>query len=151
MTWAEIWKWVSDNNGALAFVLALGVSGSALYHYISIKRAEEMARRFSSYHELVEALNGDGRGGAPYIDRQITVVYEMRNFPEYYPVTLRLLKRSLEKWRKLKREDTYTSKWLWKKPADTITLIEEAELTIRYITRLQTQKSYLCIADEDRS
>lgn len=151
MTWAEIWKWISDNNGALAFVLALGVSGSALYHYISIKSAEERARRFSSYHELVEALNGDGRGGAPYIDRQITVVYEMRNFPEYYPVTLRLLKRSLEKWRKLKREDTYTSKWLWKKPADTITLIEEAELTIRYITRLQTQKSYLCIADEDRS
>ncbi|MFJ4386988.1 hypothetical protein ACIP02_22005 [Pseudomonas sp. NPDC089408] len=147
MTWAEAWKWISDNNGALAFLLALGVAGCGLYHYISIKRSEERGRRFSSYHELVEALNGDGKGGSPYIDRQITVVYEMRNFPEYYPVTLRLLKRSLERWRMRDRDAVYINRWLWKKPVNNSSLVQEAELTIKYIERIRSEKSYLLIPE----
>ncbi|MGE8466505.1 hypothetical protein D3C81_664140 [compost metagenome] len=149
MWWSEAWKWISDNNGALAFLLALGVAGSALYRFISIKRAEERARRFASYHELVEALNGNGAGGAPFIDRQIAVVYEMRNFPEYYPVTLRLLRRSLERWRKLKLDSTY-SLITYSSQESQNTLADEARLTIRYIERKQAERSYLCIPDEDR-
>lgn len=147
--WIEFWKWVTDNNGALGFLLALLTAGSALYHYISIKRSEERARRFASYHELVEALNGNGAGGAPFIDRQIAVVYEMRNFPEYYPVTLRVLKRSLERWKKLKYDTTFTSKFPGSKVVPN-TLIDEAVLTIRYIERRRLESSYLCIPDEDR-
>lgn len=149
MWWDAVWKWVSDNNGALAFLLALVVAGSALYHYISIKRTEERARRFSSYHELVEALNGNGAGGAPFVDRQITVVFEMRNFPEYYPVTIRLLERSLERWRKLKSATLFTST-LPGSISVPNTLIDEALLTIKYIKRKQAERSYLCIAEEDR-
>ena len=147
--WIEVWKWVTDNNGPLGFILALTTAASALYHYISIKRSEERARRFSSYHQLVEALNGNGAGGAPYIDRQIAVVYEMRNFPEYYPVTLRVLRRSLERWKKLKYQTTFISNF----PGSTTvpnTLIDEAVLTIRYIERKRLENSYLCIDDEDR-
>lgn len=149
MWWNAVWKWVSDNNGALAFLLALVVAGCALYHYISIKRAEERARRFSSYHELVEALNGNGTGGAPFVDRQITVVFEMRNFPEYYPVTLRLLERSLERWRKLKTSTQFTST-LPGSISVPNTLIDEALLTIKFIKRKQAERSYLCIQEEDR-
>lgn len=150
MWWSEAWKLISDNNGALGFLLALGVAGSALYRFISIKRSEERARRFASYHELVEALNGNMAGGAPYIDRQIAVVFEMRNFPEYYPVTLRILRRSLERWKKLKFDTTFTSK-LPGSPIVPNTLIDEALLTIKYIKRRQAERSYLCIPEEDRS
>lgn len=150
MTLAEFWEWLSVNNGVLGFILAAVVAGCGLYHYISIKRSEERGRRFSSYHELVEALNGDGKGGAPYIDRQITVVYEMRNFPEYYPVTLRLLKRAITRWRKLDMDAIYANKWLFKQRAGNTSLIEEAELSIKYIERKQGETSYLCIAEEDR-
>ena len=150
MTWEELWKWLSENNGALALFLAAAVAGSGLYHYISIKRSEERGRRFTGYHELVEALNGDGKGGAPYLDRQITVVYEMRNFPEYYPVTLRILKRAVARWRQRDRDAMYANNWILKKRIDNSSLIEEAELSIKYIERKQSEASYLCIPDEDR-
>ena len=144
-----MWNWIDTNNGTLAFFLGVLTAACGLYHYISIKRSEERARRFASYHDLVDALNGNEKGDAPFIDRQIAVVYEMRNFPEYYPVTLRILQRSLLSWAdKKNREGLLAAVTLSKAPINTVS--DEARLTIAYIKRRQSETSYLCIPEEDR-
>ncbi|WP_054060109.1 hypothetical protein [Pseudomonas asplenii] len=140
MWWDDIWKWVVGNNGVLAFLLALAVAGSALYHYISIKRAEERARRFSNFHQLIQDMNGDASGAAPYIDRQIAIIFELRNFPEYFPVTERILDRARKRWifKNFGNGGAYDG------------VIKEAGKTLSLIARRQDCKHYLSIEEEDR-
>lgn len=140
--WDLVWKWLSDNNGALGFALALITAASALYHYLTIKKSEDAARRFTSYHNMIRDLNVGEDGGAPYLDKQVAIVFEMRNFPEYYPATLRILKRSIKRWR--------LSASLNTNPFSPNILADEAELTIKFINRKMDEQSYLCIPEEDR-
>lgn len=141
---AGVWEWVKEYNGTLAIFVSLITGGLALFHYINIKRAEEKARRFSDYHKLIEDLNGKEGGEAPYIDRQMTVVYELRQFPGYYPVTLRILKRSLPHWEKLKQEGQALAKE--KGTYERLNLLcDEAKLTIKYIDDYYEMRSYLCL------
>ncbi len=101
--WDVFWKFVSDHNGALGFMLAFGTAAAALYHYLSIKRSEERARRFSNFHQLLQDLNEgkpkpNGEAGGQYIDRQLAIIYELRNFTDYHPVILIILNRSIVTW-----------------------------------------------------
>lgn len=138
--WMKFWVWVSLNNGALAFFLAFVTAACALYHYISIKRAEERARRFSDFHQLIQDMNGDASGGGPYIDRQMAIIYELRNFQEYYPVTTRILVRARQRW----AIKNYGNGGLY----DGI--IKETDKTLSLIARKQGCKYYLSIEEEDR-
>ncbi|MDF9756748.1 hypothetical protein [Pseudomonas hunanensis] len=136
-----VWEWLKEYNGTVAIFVSLVTGGLALYHYISIKKSEEAARRFTTYHKMIQDLNIGEDGEAQYIDRQMAIVYEMRNFPEYYPATLRLLKRSLPRWRLTAMSSN---------PLSPNLLAEEASLTIKYIERKMSEWSYLCIPEEDR-
>lgn len=137
-----VWDWLKEYNGTVAVLISLITGGFALYHYISIKRSEEEARRFSTYHNMIQDLNIGKDGEAQYIDRQMAIVYEMRNFPEYYPVTLRLLNRSLPRWRLYAATKG--------NPLSPYLLPEEAILTIKFIKRKMGERSYLCIPEEDQ-
>lgn len=136
-----VWEWIKEYNGTIAIFVSLITGGLALYHYISIKKSEEAARRFTTYHKMIQDLNIGEDGEAQYIDRQMAIVYEMRNFPEYFPATLRLLNRSLPRWR---------LSAVGSNPLSPNLLAEEAVLTIRYIKRRMDERSYLCIPEEDR-
>ncbi|MGY2364588.1 hypothetical protein ACW9IO_18705 [Pseudomonas azotoformans] len=138
--WIKFWEWIGNNNGALAFFLAFVTAASALYHYISIKRAEERARRFSDFHQLIQDMNADSSGGGPYIDRQMAIIYELRNFPEYFPVTARILERTRRRW----IYKNFGNGGLF----DGI--IKESEKTLSLIARKQGCKYYLSIEEEDR-
>jgi hypothetical protein len=50
-------------------------------------------KRFHTYHELIDELVDEQRHPDKVIklDKQITVVFELRNFPSYYSVTKRIL------------------------------------------------------------
>ncbi|MCK3851533.1 hypothetical protein [Pseudomonas sp. W2Jun17] len=132
-----MWEWISANNGSLALFLSLMTAGSAIYHYLSIKKSEERDRRFANYHKLVEDLNSTGSN----VDKQLVIIFELRNFPEYYPATIRLLNRSLEKWQLMKSMAT---------SINPHSLIDEAKLTLSFISRKQNERSYLCTPEEDR-
>ena len=138
----SLWEWLKEYNGTVAIFVSLISGGFALYHYMSIKASEEAARRFTTYHKMIQDLNIGEDGEAQYIDRQMAIVFEMRRFPEYYPVTLRLLKRSLPRWRTFAQTSS--------NPSSPNLLAEEAELTVRYINRRLEERSYLCIPEEDR-
>lgn len=144
MTLSEFSQQYSGIIGVGVTVI-IGLVG--LYHYLSIKRAEERGRRYDRYHKLLEDLNVSPRGDAPFIDRQIAVVYEMRNFPEYFPVSLRILKRSLGRWKDLSRRSELDAQ-IFSQAVNT--LHEEALLTIKYIKRRQIEQYYFHVPPEDR-
>ncbi len=94
----EIKKFLIDNWDK---IIGIGLAYFALllpiYKYLQEKRLEEKDKRFLNYHKLIDELVG-GFGKIPMLDRQIAIVFELRNFKEYYPVTLRILTSLKQTW-----------------------------------------------------
>ena len=73
------------------FIAALPIAWQA-WQYFDKKRQELRDRRFQAYHDLIRRLvEPDDPQKTIYLDRQIAVAFELRNFPEYREVTLRIL------------------------------------------------------------
>ena len=88
--------------------------------YLQEKWAQEKQLQFQNYHKVIWDLVWEQ--GVPKLDRQIAIAYELRNFPWYYDVSLRILKWLKDSWCK-------DSQW------ENQRLIEEISLTISYIKR----------------
>ncbi|TAK57000.1 hypothetical protein EPO17_03155 [Patescibacteria group bacterium] len=50
-------------------------------------------KRFKTYHELIDEMVNETRNPDRVIklDRQVAIIFELRNFTSYYPVTRRIL------------------------------------------------------------
>ncbi|MFA6253565.1 MAG: hypothetical protein WC687_04870 [Patescibacteria group bacterium] len=77
-------------------------------------------KRFKTYHELIDWLVNEQIQPDRKIklDRQIAIVYELRNFPNYFDVSKRILKGLHEQW---KDEDKR--------------ILNEIQLTLSYMER----------------
>lgn len=67
-----------------------------------IKFREQLKdKRFKTYHELIDWLVNEQIQPDRKIklDRQIAIVYELRNFPGYFDVSKRILKGLQEQWK----------------------------------------------------
>ncbi|MGH8736420.1 MAG: hypothetical protein ACREU5_08335 [Burkholderiales bacterium] len=96
---ADVWKWLNDNAGALGVVLVLAPVGWAAFSYLSLKKQELKEKRFLAYHKLIQQLVERESPDLPMmLDRQIAIIFELRNFKEYFPVTLRILRGLKETW-----------------------------------------------------
>ena len=94
-----MWKWLNDNSGALGVVLVLIPLTWAIFSYLSVKKQELKERRFQVYHKLIQNLVEREDPELPMkLDRQIAIIFELRNFKEYFPVTLRILNGLKESW-----------------------------------------------------
>ena len=120
-----------------------------IYRYLIDKGLQNRDIRFKTYHELIKKLvqaelaetnpikviNKDNitgkeeyqviEGNLYYImqDRQIAVIFELRNFPEYFDVTNRILQALKNKWEK----DINNSR-----------IISEIRYTLTYIDKYQS-------------
>ena len=75
-------------------------------------------KRFNTYHRLIkELVEVVAPATDTKIDKQIAVIFELRNYPDYYPVTKRILEGLRENWK------TITEK----------RLLTEIDLTISFI------------------
>ncbi len=84
--------------------------------YIGQRRQEERDKRFNNFHRLVKDLvEADPVTKDIKLDRQIATAFEFRNYPEYFPITKRLLTDLKTQWGKFPR------------------LVTELDLTLRYI------------------
>ncbi len=94
-----VWHWLGDNGTALGVVLAALPILWAVVQFIRIKRAEDRRVQFTTFHDLVKQLvQAEAADQAMRIDRQIAVIFELRSFKPYYPVTLRILKGLKKDW-----------------------------------------------------
>ena len=96
-TIGDFTAWASTSTGVLSIVavILLAVVSAAVWSFVSYRRLKgrELQReRFIIYHELIsELVQPDSLGQSEAMDRQIAVVSELRNFDEYFDVTLRVL------------------------------------------------------------
>jgi len=91
----QFFSFITSNSAALAILGAVAASvGTALWTMLQYARAQAQEREkrvFDTYHKLVhELVHGDANGNV-YIDRQCAIVYELRFYRRYHPVTRRIL------------------------------------------------------------
>lgn len=67
-------------------------------HYSSLKQ-ERQIKEFENYHRLIkELVQPEKKDELMYVDRQAAIIYELRNFKRYYPVSYRTLKGLQKNW-----------------------------------------------------
>ena len=85
------WEMLNSNSGAIGLFLASLPFLWAAIEYVRKARSERIQTRFENYHRLVAELV-DGPEDHPLrLDRQLAIVFELQNYPEYREPTLRIL------------------------------------------------------------
>lgn len=105
-------------NNQLTTLLALFWLIFGIYKYFDIRKREQDGKDFERYHKLIETLVTPDKTWNTHIDRQIAIIYELRNLKRYYEPTQRILEWLLDS---RKDEDKR--------------LIKEIELSIEYTTK----------------
>ncbi|WP_281525442.1 hypothetical protein [Alistipes dispar] len=89
-----------------------------LYRYILDRSSKLKDARFITYHDLIKHLvePEDGKNNL-MLDRQIAIVFELRNFPDYHELTYRMLLDLKEQWdqptyKRMIREINYTTRYI---------------------------------------
>jgi hypothetical protein len=123
-------------NWLTLYAAALGVLGAAIafvwsaIQFILVRRREQQAHEFEAFHRLIKELVSPGADTQfIWIDRQMAVLFELRHFPRYYPVTLRILNGLREKW-------SADPDFKWPR------LIEELDLTVECIRHWKPINSF---------
>lgn len=121
MSFANLAPYLKDNIWIVITLLSIG-GLFKFWQYVDLRRREERNRRFENYHELIKSLTQpDSPDLGIRIDRQIASVYELRNFPEYRDVTIRVLNGWRSGW--TAEQKTYDR------------LDKEMELTIGFLSK----------------
>jgi hypothetical protein len=101
MATSELLKWASSSGltvGAVGAAIAFVVS---VFQFLSVKKRESREREFDKYHGLIQNLVSPEKSGAVFLDRQIAVVFELRNFPRYFECTQRILNGLKRDWQQI--------------------------------------------------
>ena len=107
-------KWI-ELLGLLISILAFFIP---IYRYLSQKREEQKDKRFQTYHKLIADLVTPPGG---MLDRQIATVFELRNFPDYYELTKRIMTDLIIQW---------------SNSSGNPRLVTELEITLNYIGKM---------------
>ena len=93
-----------------------------IFRYLNQRKLEERDKRFVNFHGLIKDLVEPGKDGQVMLDRQIAVIYELRNYPKYFDLSKRMLSDLKVAWQK----------------EDYPRIIKEIELTLEYIEYKRT-------------
>ena len=92
----NIFEQLNNYSGAIA-VLLTAITG----FWALLKLREYLKdKRFTTYHQLIDDLVNETKNPEKIIklDRQIAIIFELRNYSSYYPVTKRILMDLKELW-----------------------------------------------------
>jgi hypothetical protein len=132
--------WLNTNAGVLSIIVAILLAVIpaiwTFIRYLNLKNRELQFERFKIYHQLIKDLvQPEALGEAKYLDRQIAIAFELRNFPDYYELTYRMLQGLKKTWDSghphFKR------------------LLDEIDLTNSYIESKVSKKAKLHAAEEE--
>ncbi len=72
-------SWISENTLALGTLIAFIAAFIPCIQYVITKRSEDRKHTFEAYHRMIGDLVDPP---TPRLDRQLAVVYELRNFKD---------------------------------------------------------------------
>jgi len=110
--------WITDNAAALGVVGAALGALFPLFQYVDVKKSENKKHTFEAYHKLIGDIVDPP---SPRLDRQVAAIFELRNFKEYFPVSIRIL-------------NGLRLDWITHHPEKT-RLFTEIDLTLSYIKK----------------
>ena len=87
----ELAKWFVANKDLLAFVVTFIGAAWAAYKFFDLKNREERRHDYKAYHELIAAFTDGGSA----LEKQMVILYELRNYPRYFKITKELLEHLL--------------------------------------------------------
>lgn len=96
MNFLIIFNFIKDYTVAISLILLIPTGGWGVYKFH--KHIKD--QRFRTYHDLLDQLVNEQRYPDRKIklDRQIAIIFELRNFPEYFEVTKRIFEGLKEDW-----------------------------------------------------
>jgi len=66
----------------------------SVVQFVLVRASEARFRQFETFHKLIKELTEVAPNTNNY--RQLAVLFELRFYPRYYPITLRILKSTIE-------------------------------------------------------
>ncbi len=107
-----------------------------LFQYLHAKKKEQDQVNFERFHEKIirKISNRDEKTG---LDEQVAVIFDLRRFPEYYPVSKRILRDLKEWWRPQLEKNSHFSR-----------LIKEADETIEFMDKKYFERLWLKFKDK---
>lgn len=89
----------------------------SIIQFLAVRSREARHREYQTFHELIKTLvAGNASSAAPFIDQQAAALFELRNYPRYFPFVRRTLFVLKETW-----------------AGAHVRLVEEIDLTVSYI------------------
>ncbi len=112
----DILNFIKDNQIEL-YVLGVTIAFLfSIYKYYINRKTELYWKEFEIYHKLLKDLvQPEVENGTMYQDRQVAIVFELKNFKRYYPISEKILKELRKTWINSHR------------------LVEEIDLTLEHI------------------
>ena len=112
----DILNFIKDNQIEL-YVLGVTIAFLfSIYKYYINRKTELYWKEFEIYHKLLKDLvQPEVENGSVYLDRQIAIIFELKNFKRYYPISEKILKELRKTWINNNR------------------LVEEIDLTLEHI------------------
>ena len=116
MTIEDILNFIKDNQIEL-YVLGVTIAFLfSIYKYYINRKTELYWKEFEIYHKLLKDLvQPEVENGTMYQDRQVAIIFELKNFKRYYPISEKILKELRKTWINNNR------------------LVEEIDLTLEHI------------------
>ena len=112
----EILNFLNVNGVAITILITFLVFIWNAWRYLNLHIKTLKEKRFRIYHRLIKDLvQPDNPEEFIKLDRQIAVAYELRNFPEYYDVSVRILeggKDSFAKDNRIQKEINSAIKYM---------------------------------------
>jgi hypothetical protein len=94
----DVLRWVFSSSVTLGAVGSAIAFAFSVLQFVSVRKREAQEREFGKYHTLIERLVSPDKSGEMFLDRQVAVVFELRNFPRYYDCTQRILEGLKQHW-----------------------------------------------------
>lgn len=123
-------SYILENKEFFALLIPVIVAFIPLITFLISKSKEQKLINFKILHDsLMKGLaNQDTSTG---LDQQIAILYELRNYPEYYPLIKRLLSYKIDWWKSQLKEKPHFQQ-----------LISEAEETIKYTQQSKWKRRF---------
>jgi len=102
----------------ISALINIGVFIFSIFQYLDTKKKDQKNRDFEAYHKLIKELVQPDNNNL-YIDRQTSILFELRHFKRYYPISYRTVLGLKEKWEKV--------------PNQFPRLLEETNLTLEFL------------------
>ncbi|GAA3939867.1 hypothetical protein [Hymenobacter algoricola] len=114
-------EYIIKSYGPLASTLGAAIAFVwTIIQFVAVRTREAQNREFEVFHRLIkELVEPPTPDGALYVDRQCAIIYELRFFSRYHPVTKRTLLGLQVKWGEL--EGKYER------------LLDEISTTLKYL------------------